>query len=109
MLGGGRGTVLGALAGAFALESLFMLLNFTPVPSTMRDSIQGVIIILAVAYSGFVFTTRRKRTTNTEQVPADELDPPPTDPIDPAGVLPPLNPAAGNDAVREKTRRRERS
>lgn len=60
-LGGGRGTVLGALAGAFTLESLFTLLNFTSVPSTMRDSIQGFIIIAAVAYSGVVFGARRRR------------------------------------------------
>src|SRR5699024_8882649 len=46
VLGGGKGSVWGALAGAFALESLFTLLNFTAVPSTFRDSIQGAIIIL---------------------------------------------------------------
>lgn len=60
VLGGGKGSVWGALAGAFALESLFTLLNFTDVPSTFRDSIQGAIIILAVAYSGAVFQARRR-------------------------------------------------
>lgn len=60
VLGGGRGTVWGALAGAFALETLFTLLNFTSIPSTMRDAIQGAIIIAAVAYSGAVFRSRRR-------------------------------------------------
>jgi ribose transport system permease protein len=59
-LGGGRGNVWGALAGAFALESLFMLLNFTSVPSTMRDAIQGAIIIAAVAYANTTFFQRRR-------------------------------------------------
>ncbi|RBP65114.1 monosaccharide ABC transporter membrane protein (CUT2 family) [Brevibacterium sanguinis] len=62
VLGGGRGTVLGALTGAFTLESLFTLLNFTAVPATMRDAIQGAIIIAAVAYSGAVFAKRRRTT-----------------------------------------------
>ncbi|HIY65499.1 MAG TPA: ABC transporter permease [Candidatus Agrococcus pullicola] len=59
VLGGGRGNVWGALAGAFALETLFTLLNFTAVPSTMRSAIQGVIIIAAVAYAGVIFKNRR--------------------------------------------------
>lgn len=63
VLGGGRGTVWGALAGAFALETLFTLLNFTAVPSTMRPAIQGVIIIAAVAYSGVVFGGRKRTKT----------------------------------------------
>lgn len=52
VLGGGRGWVLSAAAGAFALELLFTLLNFVGVASTWRDSVQGLIIILAVAASG---------------------------------------------------------
>lgn len=52
VLGGGRGWVLSAAAGAFALELLFTLLNFVGVASTWRDSVQGVIIILAVAAAG---------------------------------------------------------
>lgn len=61
VLGGGRGIVFGALIGAFTLESLFTLLNFTSVPATMRDAIQGAIIIAAVAYSGVVFAKKRRR------------------------------------------------
>lgn len=52
VLGGGRGWVLSAAAGAFALELLFTLLNFVGIASTWRDTVQGVIIILAVAAAG---------------------------------------------------------
>lgn len=79
VLGGGRGWVGGAVAGAFALEALFMLLNFTPVPSTYRDAIQGVIIIAAVAYAAVTFRSRRRRASAaaapTETSPARELEP----------------------------------
>ena len=47
VLGGGRGWVVAAVAGAFALEALFTVLNFANVPSTLRDAIQGAIIILS--------------------------------------------------------------
>ena len=60
VLGGGRGWVVAAVAGALALESLFTLLNFAGVPSTLRDAIQGGIIIIAVAYSATTFRARRK-------------------------------------------------
>ena len=49
VLGGGRGWVLSAAAGAFALELLFTLLNVAGVQSTWRPTVQGVIIIAAVA------------------------------------------------------------
>jgi ribose transport system permease protein len=49
VLGGGRGWVLSAAAGAFALELLFTLLSTLGVPSTWRDTVQGLIIIAAVA------------------------------------------------------------
>lgn len=86
VLGGGKGSVWGALAGAFALEALFTLLNFTAVPSTFRDSIQGAIIILAVAYSGAVFRARRR----------SEPDPSPPSPGGESTPLgePPLPPPA---------------
>ncbi|MFB8191083.1 ABC transporter permease [Microbacterium sp. NPDC055988] len=61
VLGGGRGWIVGAVAGAFALEALFMLLNIAGIPSTLRDAVQGVIIIAAVAYSAVAFRARRKR------------------------------------------------
>ncbi|WP_336501940.1 ABC transporter permease [Microbacterium paraoxydans] len=61
VLGGGRGWIVGAVAGAFALEALFLLLNIAGVPSTLRDAVQGVIIIAAVAYAGVAFRARRRR------------------------------------------------
>jgi ribose transport system permease protein len=59
ILGGGRGWVVAACAGAFALEALFTVLNFAGVQSTWRDGIQGFIIIAAVAYSATNFRRRR--------------------------------------------------
>src|SRR5690606_7891749 len=84
VLGGGRGWVVAAAAGAFALEALFTLLNFAGVPSTMRDAIQGGIIILAVAYSATTFRARRRRGP-FETSPAMGKRPDPTlDPVSPA-------------------------
>ena len=60
MLGGGRGWVLSAAAGAFALELLFALLTFLDVESTWRNTVQGVIIILAVAASARAWTLGRR-------------------------------------------------
>lgn len=93
VLGGGRGWVVAAAAGAFALEALFTLLNFAGVPSTYRDAVQGAIIILAVAYSATTVRARRKGraleapltqtspepassgpTTETSPAPAEEQD-----------------------------------
>lgn len=74
VLGGGRGSVWGALAGAFALEALFMLLNFTSVPSTMRDAIQGVIIIAAVGYASVTFARRTRHTAAAPPRPGDPGD-----------------------------------
>lgn len=81
MLGGGRGWVVAAAAGAFALEALFTLLNFAGVPSTYRDAVQGAIIILAVAYAATTFRARRRgRALETSPVApsgAKEPDPSP--------------------------------
>ena len=77
VLGGGRGWIVAAVAGAFALESLLMLLNFAGVPSTMRDAVQGVIIIAAVAYSATSFRAkRRSRPTETPLAEEKEAVPP---------------------------------
>jgi ribose transport system permease protein len=76
VLGGGRGWVVAAVAGAFALEALFTLLNFAGVPSTWRDAIQGVIIIAAVAYSATTFRSRSKaRPTQASPTPEKEARP----------------------------------
>jgi len=49
LLGGGRGSMGGAMAGALSLVALFRLLNLYGYPQEIRDAIQGVIIIAAVA------------------------------------------------------------
>ena len=67
LLGGGRGWVLSAAAGAFALELLFTLLTVLGVDSTWRDTVQGLIIILAVAVAARAWTVGRRpsRTPRT--------------------------------------------
>ena len=101
VLGGGRGWVVAAAAGAFALEALFTLLNFAGVPSTYRDAVQGVIIILAVAYAGDhrsaravaaapsrPSSSRRRPATNaptTSPAPGEGADPS-ADPARPASI-----------------------
>jgi len=76
VLGGGRGWIVAAVAGAFVLEALFLLLNIAGVPSTLRDAVQGVIIIAAVAYSGLVFRSRRRSGPPTSPSPGKEPDAP---------------------------------
>ncbi|MGW4465015.1 ABC transporter permease [Micromonospora sp. NPDC004704] len=50
-LGGGRGSVVGAMLGALTLELLFTLMNFYGVSGALRSTVQGAIILLAVAVS----------------------------------------------------------
>ncbi|WP_312676278.1 ABC transporter permease [Microbacterium sp.] len=76
VLGGGRGWVVAAVAGAFVLESVFLLLNIAGVPSSLRDAVQGVIIIAAVAYSGVAFRSRRRGGAPSSPVPGKEPDAP---------------------------------
>ncbi|UOE43973.1 ABC transporter permease [Agromyces larvae] len=100
VLGGGRGWVVAAAAGAFSLEALFTLLNFAGVPSTYRDAVQGAIIILAVAYSATVFRARRRgRATPTSQASgasdASAEGPDATAPARPAPI--PSTPRADNE------------
>jgi ribose transport system permease protein len=53
VLGGGRGTIPTTIAGALSLQALFTLLNLFGFPTPIRDAVQGVIIISAVAYASF--------------------------------------------------------
>lgn len=59
VLGGGRGSMPAAIAGALALEALFTLLNLLGLPKPLRDAVQGLIIISAVAYAAY--RSRRMR------------------------------------------------
>ncbi|ASU60407.1 MULTISPECIES: ABC transporter permease [Nocardiopsis] len=51
VLGGGRGTVVAAVLGALTVEALFTLFNQLYLPSTLQPTVQGLIIIAAVAYA----------------------------------------------------------
>lgn len=80
LLGGGRGWVLSAAAGAFALELLFTLLSSLDVSSTWRDTVQGLIIIAAVAVSARAWQVGRRprRTPSTTAVSASTTPNQPT-------------------------------
>jgi ribose transport system permease protein len=80
VLGGGRGWVLSAAAGAFALELLFSFLNFQEVESTWRSSVQGVIIILAVAAAAraWSFGRRPSRTSPPSESAPSQAAPAPS-------------------------------
>jgi ribose transport system permease protein len=56
---GGRGNIPAAMTGALALEVLFTLLNLMGLPKPLRDAVQGLIIIGAVAYAAY--STRKTR------------------------------------------------
>jgi ribose transport system permease protein len=43
--------MVAAMAGALTLEALFTLLNLLGLPKPLRDAVQGLIIIGAVAYA----------------------------------------------------------
>jgi ribose transport system permease protein len=75
VLGGGRGWVLSAAAGAFALELLFMLLNTAGVESTWRPTVQGVIIIAAVALAARTWRVRRRTAARPVATDADPQSP----------------------------------
>jgi ribose transport system permease protein len=53
VLGGGRGSVTGAIGGALVLEALFMLLNLYRVDFALEQTFTGIIIVAAVAVAGF--------------------------------------------------------
>ncbi|GAA4474379.1 ABC transporter permease [Phytohabitans houttuyneae] len=57
-LGGGRGSVVGAMLGALTLETLFTLMNFYGVSGALKPTVQGVIILLAVAVSSVRSSSR---------------------------------------------------
>ena len=53
VLGGGRGSVVAAMAGALTLEALFTWLNLQGISGALEDTIQGVIIIAAVGFASY--------------------------------------------------------
>ncbi|WP_299052391.1 ABC transporter permease [uncultured Nocardioides sp.] len=76
VLGGGRGWVLSAAAGAFALELLFLLLTALGVEATWRDTVQGLIIIAAVALAARTWSgVRRPQATPSGTTPGTTENP----------------------------------
>ncbi|GAB2602908.1 ABC transporter permease [Streptomyces capparidis] len=57
-LGGGRGSVVGAMLGALTLETLFTLMNFYGVSGALEPTVQGAIILFTVAAASFRFPSR---------------------------------------------------
>jgi ribose transport system permease protein len=55
---GGRGSIWSAVFGALSLFALFTLLNLLGLPQALRDSIQGLILIVAVGAT--MWRTRRR-------------------------------------------------
>ncbi|OUZ07582.1 ABC transporter permease [Aeromicrobium sp. PE09-221] len=80
VLGGGRGWVLSAAAGAYALELLFLLLTSLGVQSTWRNTVQGVIIIVAVALAGRTWRAVRRPTRGEPEPAPSASSPPPAPP-----------------------------
>ncbi|MCX4680936.1 ABC transporter permease [Streptomyces sp. NBC_01433] len=63
VLGGGRGSVVGAMAGAFSLQALFTLLNLQGVSGALESTVQGVIVIAAVGLGAADWSRPRRRRT----------------------------------------------
>ncbi|MFJ8849165.1 ABC transporter permease [Streptomyces sp. NPDC102437] len=61
VLGGGRGSVVAAMAGAFSLQALFTLLNLQGVSGALESTVQGVIVIAAVAIGAADWSRLRRR------------------------------------------------
>lgn len=80
VLGGGRGWVLSAAAGAISLELLFTLLNIAGIDATWRPTVQGAIIIAAVALGAVAWRSARKPKASP---PADAPGPAGTTTITP--------------------------
>ncbi len=59
LLGGGKGSVLNVIFGAFTLQAIVNLLNLLGLPKPYTDVVQGLIIIGAVAYVGL--TSQKKK------------------------------------------------
>lgn len=85
VLGGGRGTVVGAIGGGLALQALFVLFNQFGMPSTFNPAVQGAIIIAAVAYAA------RPRIRKPLRAPRQAVG---------AGSSPPPEPPTGGPPTR---------
>lgn len=59
LLGGGKGSVMNVIFGAFTLQAIVNLLNLLGLPKPYTDVVQGLIIIGAVAYVSLSSQKRR--------------------------------------------------
>jgi ribose transport system permease protein len=64
VLGGGRGSVVAAMAGAFSLQALFTLLNLQGVSGALESTVQGLIVIAAVGLGAADWSRLRCRRTH---------------------------------------------
>ncbi|MFE4634963.1 ABC transporter permease [Streptomyces sp. NPDC056773] len=60
VLGGGRGSAVAAIAGAFTLQALFTLLNLYGISGALEFTVQGLILVIAVALGSVQFPKRAK-------------------------------------------------
>jgi ribose transport system permease protein len=51
VLGGGRGGAVAVLGGALTLQAMFTLLNLLGMAAPLRNTVQGLLIVAAVAYA----------------------------------------------------------
>ncbi|MFF2777436.1 ABC transporter permease [Streptomyces sp. NPDC058052] len=65
VLGGGRGSAVAAIAGAFTLQALFTLLNLYGISGALEYTVQGLILIVAVALGSLQFPRRSKPAPTT--------------------------------------------
>ncbi|MFE2558371.1 ABC transporter permease [Streptomyces sp. NPDC059352] len=65
VLGGGRGSAVAAIAGAFTLQALFTLLNLHGISGALEFTVQGVILIVAVALGSVQLRRRAKSAPTT--------------------------------------------
>ncbi|GAA2116864.1 ABC transporter permease [Actinomadura alba] len=64
-LGGGAGSVVAAMAGAFSLQALFTLLNLHGVSGALESTVQGLIVIAAVWLGAVNWSRVRRRPATT--------------------------------------------
>ncbi len=64
VLGGGRGSVVAAIAGAFTLQALFTLLNLHGISGALEFTVQGAILIVAVALGTIQLPRRLTRSSS---------------------------------------------
>ncbi|WP_199551459.1 ABC transporter permease [Streptomyces sp. N35] len=70
VLGGGRGSVVAAMAGAFSLQALFTLLNLQGVSGALESTVQGVIVIAAVGLGAANWSRIRRRSHSSGGTPS---------------------------------------